>query len=182
MSRSVELLVGVMLLVMGILVLAAEPLSRWLESIGVPTELWRYWPVLILGLAAFFIVPAFFGRLNRRVRAGMIIPGVVLAALGGVLLYTSVGDRWGDWSYLWTLLPLSIGLGLYLAGWIADAPAFKWIGSGVAVGGVLAYLAFATALGGEAFRVVAALGIIGLGFALTVGGLAERLSRKTPAT
>jgi hypothetical protein len=45
---------------------------------------------------------------------------------------------------------------------------------------VVAYLAFATAFGGEAFRVVAALGIIGLGLALTIGGLAERLSRKEP--
>jgi hypothetical protein len=70
---------------------------------------------------------------------------------------------------------------MYAAGWIADAPAFKWIGSGVAAGGVLAYLAFATAIGGEAFRVVAAIGIIGLGMALTMGGLAERLSRKSAA-
>jgi hypothetical protein len=29
--------------------------------------------------------------------------------------------------------------------------------------------------------VVAAIGIIGLGMALTMGGLAERLSRKSPA-
>ena len=49
---------------------------------------------------------------------------------------------------------------MYAAGWIADAPAFKWIGAGVAAGGVLAYLAFATAFGGEAFRLVAAIGII----------------------
>jgi hypothetical protein len=46
---------------------------------------------------------------------------------------------------------------------------------------VIAYLAFATALGGEAFRLVAAVGIIALGVALTMGGLAERLSRKSPA-
>jgi hypothetical protein len=46
---------------------------------------------------------------------------------------------------------------------------------------VLAYLALATAFGGETFRVVAAIGIIGLGMALTMGGLADRLSRKSPA-
>ena len=50
-----------------------------------------------------------------------------------------------------------------------------------AAGGVIAYLAFATAFGGEAFRLVAAVGIIALGMALTVGGLAERLSRKSSA-
>ena len=49
------------------------------------------------------------------------------------------------------------------------------------IGGVVAYLVFATAFGGEAFRVVAAIGILALGVALTVGGLADRLSRKSPA-
>ena len=76
------------------------------------------------------------------------------------------------------LLPFSFGLGMYGAGWIADAPAFKWIGSGIAGGGVVAYLVFAIAFGGEAFRLIAAIGIIALGLALTIGGLAERLSRK----
>jgi hypothetical protein len=70
---------------------------------------------------------------------------------------------------------------MYAAGWIAEAPAFKWIGAGVAGGSVIAYLALATAFGGKAFRLVGALGIIGLGLALTVGGLAERLSRKSTA-
>jgi hypothetical protein len=38
---------------------------------------------------------------------------------------------------------------------------------------------FAIAFGGEAFRLVAAIGTIGLGLALLIGGLADRLSRKS---
>ena len=45
---------------------------------------------------------------------------------------------------------------------------------------VIAYLALATAFGGEAFRLIGALGIIALGLALTMGGLAQRLARKSP--
>jgi hypothetical protein len=41
-------------------------------------------------------------------------------------------------------------------------------------------MALATAFGGEAFRLIGALAIIGLGLALTVGGLAQRLARKSP--
>jgi hypothetical protein len=93
----------------------------------------------------------------------------------------SLTERWPSWTVLWTIFPFSLGLGMYAAGWIADAPAFKWIGAGVATGGLLAYLALATAFGGEAFRLVAAIGIIGLGLALTIGGLADRLSRKSAA-
>ena len=59
----------------------------------------------------------------------MVIPGAVLAGVGAALLYTSLTDRWTAWTYLWSVLPFSLGLGMYAAGWIADAPAFKWIGA-----------------------------------------------------
>jgi hypothetical protein len=180
-SRTIELFAGLVLLVVGVAILGGEWIRSLLDELDVNPEIWAWWPLLLVVLSVFFLAPAVFGRRqHRRLRAGMVIPGAVLGAVGGALLYTSLTDRWGAWSYLWSVLPFSLGLGMYAAGWIADAPAFKWIGSGVAVGGVVAYLAFATAFGGEAFRLVAALGIIALGLALTIGGLAQRLSRKSP--
>ena len=181
MSRTIELLAGLLLLIVGALLLFSEPLVDFVRGLGIGDEVLRWWPVLIVGLSLFFLVPALLGGPNRRLRAGMVIPGALLAGIGGALLYTSLTDRWGAWAYLWSVFPFSFGLGLYAAGWIADAPAFKWIGSGIAAGGVVAYLVFATAFGGEAFRLVAAIGILGLGLALTIGGLADRLSRKSPA-
>jgi hypothetical protein len=179
-SRTIELAAGLVLLVIGVVVLASEPILRWITGTGVGDEVLGWWPVLVIGLSLFFVVPAFFGPQSRRLRAGMIIPGALFAGSGSALLYTSLTDRWPAWSSLWAVLPFSFGLGMYAAGWIADAPAFKWIGAGVAIGGVVAYLVFATAFGGEAFRLIAALGILALGVALTIGGLAERLSRKSP--
>jgi hypothetical protein len=180
-SRTIELLAGLLLLVVGILLLASEPLTDFVRGIEFDDDVLRWWPILIIGLSLFFLVPALIGGPNRRLRAGMVIPGALLAGIGSALLYASLTDRWSAWTYLWTVLPFSLGLGMYAAGWIADAPAFKWIGSGLAIGGVVAYLVFATAFGGEAFRLVAAIGILALGLALTVGGLADRLSRKSPA-
>jgi hypothetical protein len=180
-SRTIELFAGLVLLVIGLLILAGEWIRLWLADLGVSPELWAWWPLVLVVVSLFFILPALFGRQHRRLRAGMAIPGALLAGAGGVLLYMSLTDRWSAWTYLWTVFPFSLGLGMYAAGWIADAPAFKWIGSGVAAGGVVAYLALASSFGGEAFRLVAAVGIIALGLALTVGGLAERLSRKSPA-
>lgn len=181
MSRTIELVAGLLLLIVGVLLLASEPLSRLAQGLGLSDDVLRLWPLLIIGLSLFFLVPALVGGPSRRLRAGMVIPGFLLAGVGVALLYTSLTDRWSAWAYLWSVLPFSFGLGMYAAGWIADAPAFKWIGSGIAIGGVVAYLVFATAFGGEAFRLIAAIGIIALGLALTVGGLAERLSRKSPA-
>jgi hypothetical protein len=181
-SRTIELFAGLVLLGVGILVLASEPLVELVRGLGIDDDVLRWWPVLFIVLSLFFLAPSFVGRQQPRLRAGMAIPGAMLAAVGAALLYTSLTDRWAAWSYLWSVLPFSFGLGMYAAGWIADAPAFKWIGSGIAAGGVVAYLVFATAFGGEAFRLVAAIGIIALGLALTIGGLAERLSRKSTAS
>jgi hypothetical protein len=180
-SRTIELFAGIVLLVVGVVVLASEPLLEFVRGLGIGDEVLAWWPVLIVVLSLFFLVPSLIGRQNRRLRAGMVLPGAMLAGIGGALLYTSLTDRWAAWSSLWTVIPFSFGLGMYAAGWIADAPAFKWIGSGIAAGGVVAYLVFATAFGGEAFRLIAAIGIIGLGVVLVAGGLAERLSRKSPA-
>ncbi|HEX7224619.1 MAG TPA: hypothetical protein VF367_03435 [Candidatus Limnocylindria bacterium] len=180
MSRTIELIAGLLLLVIGLLVLASEPLIGFVRGLGISDDVLRWWPVLLVGLSLFFLVPSLVGRQHRRLRAGMVLPGAMLAGIGSALLYTSLNDRWVAWTYLWTVIPFSFGLGMYAAGWIADAPAFKWIGSGIAGGSVVAYLVFATAFGGEAFRLVGAIGIIALGLALTIGGLAERLSRKSP--
>ena len=179
MSRTIELIAGLLLLAIGVLVLASEPLVDFVRGIGIDDDVLAWWPILLVGLSLFFLVPSLVGRQHRRLRAGMVIPGAILAGVGSALLYTSLTDRWGAWSSLWSVLPFSFGLGMYAAGWIADAPAFKWIGSAIAAGGVVAYLVFAIAFGGEAFRFVAALGILALGLALTIGGLADRLSRKS---
>jgi hypothetical protein len=180
-SRTIERIAGLLLLLVGALVLASEPLFGLVSGLGISDDLLRWWPLLIIGLSLFFLVPGMVGGPSRRLRAGMMIPGALLAGVGGALLYTSLADRWSAWAYLWSVLPFSFGIGMYAAGWIADAPAFKWIGSGIAAGGLVAYVVFATAFGGEAFRLIAAIGIIALGLALTIGGLADRLSRKSPA-
>jgi hypothetical protein len=180
-SRTIELIAGVLLLLVGLVVLASEPILDVIDGLAAGEDLLRWWPVAVIGLSLFFLVPGVLGGPNRRLRAGMVIPGVLLAAIGGALLYTSLTDRWASWAYLWSVIPFAFGLGMYAAGWIADAPAFKWIGSAIAGGGVLAYVVFATAFGGEAFRIFAAIGILALGMALTIGGLADRLSRKSAA-
>jgi hypothetical protein len=181
MSRRIELAAGLMLLVLGILVLASGGIGDWLGGISVEGRWLAYWPALLIVLSLFFIGPALLGGPNRRLRAGMAIPGAVLMAMGAALLYSSLNDRWSAWTSLWTAFPFSFGLGMYAAGWLAAAPAFKWIGSGLAAGSVVAYLALAPAFGGETFRLFGAFGIIALGLALTVGGLADRLNRKSPA-
>ena len=170
---------GLMLLAIGLVVLSSTWIGDWFAEHGFDADLLAWWPIFLVVGSLFFLIPILFSRLSRRLRAGMVIPGVMLMLVGGTLLYTSLTDRWAEWATLWTVVPFSLGLGLYAAGWLADAPAFKWIGAALAAAAVIAYLALATAFGGEAFRLIGALGIIGLGLALTAGGLAQRLARKS---
>lgn len=180
MSRAFELSAGLLLILIAALLLAGEVILRFFRGTGIDDGLLRWWPAILVALSLFFLLPGLFGRsYHRRVRAGMVIPGFLLAGIGSALLYSSLASNWSAWSYLWSVIPFSLGLGVYAAGWIADAPAFKWIGSGMAAGGVVAYLVLALAFGGEAFRLVAAVGIGALGLALTIGGLGARLSRKS---
>jgi hypothetical protein len=181
MSRTIERAAGLLLLAVGVLLLFSGQIADFIGDLGISRGIWAWWPILIVALSLFFVIPALFTHRSRRLRAGMVIPGVMLAGVGGALLYTSLSERWSAWAFLWSVIPFSFGIGMYFAGWIADAPAFKWIGFGIALGGAVAYVVFATTFGGETFRLVGAVAIIGLGLALTVGGLAERLSRKSPA-
>ncbi|MDQ6682552.1 MAG: hypothetical protein M3Y88_04685, partial [Chloroflexota bacterium] len=77
MSRRVELWVGLMLFGIGILVLASEPIARWIGGLGISNRLLAWWPALLIALSLFFLVPALFGRQHRRLRAGMVIPGTI---------------------------------------------------------------------------------------------------------
>jgi hypothetical protein len=106
-------------MITGLIVLAAEPLGDFVRGLGISEDVLAWWPILLIGLSLFFLVPALVGRQHRRLRAGMVIPGAILAGVGGALLYTSLTDRWSSWSYLWSVLPFSFGLGMYAAGWIA---------------------------------------------------------------
>jgi len=181
MSRTIEAVMGIMLVLVGLAVLFSTWIGDWFGTHEFDSEIWAWWPILLVGLSLFFLIPAALGNQDRRIRAGMVIPGALLAVVGMALLYTSLTGHWEQWKYLWTTIPFGAGLGMYAAGWIADAPAFKWIGAGAAAGGVIAYLALATAFGGEAFRLIGGVGILILGLALMIGGLARRLSRKSPA-
>jgi hypothetical protein len=160
--------------------LAADWIATWIRGMPVEGRYLAYWPLILIVLSLFFLGPVLVGRQHARLRAGMAIPGTFLAIVGGTLLYTSLSGRWDAWSYLWPAVPFSLGLGMYVAGWVANAPAFKWIGAGLGAGALVAYVVFATTFGGEAFRLIGGIAVLALGAALTVGGLAQRLSRRSP--
>ena len=58
MSRTLELIAGLMLLAIAALILASDLISDIVARIAVPETLIEYWPMLLIGLSLFFVVPA----------------------------------------------------------------------------------------------------------------------------
>ena len=93
-SRTIELFAGLILLGIGVVILLGEWIRTWFAELGVDADLWAWWPLLLVLLSLFFLAPALFGRQHRRLRAGMVLPGAVLAGVGAAMTWTSVSDRW----------------------------------------------------------------------------------------
>lgn len=68
------------------------------------------WPMIILGIGILFLFASIVSG-----NGDLAIPGMINAGIGGILLYQNAANNWMSWSYLWTLIPAFIGLGILLA-------------------------------------------------------------------
>ena len=70
-----------------------------------------YWPVFIIGIGGIFLLGALLSR-----NGGLAIPGCVIGGIGGILYYQATSGDWESWSYIWTLIPGFVGVGILIAG------------------------------------------------------------------
>lgn len=75
------------------------------------------WPFVVIGIGGMFFVGMLVG--GKSV-AGLAIPGSVIGVVGLTLLYQNLTGHWNSWSYGWTLILMSVGLGLLIAGYWGD--------------------------------------------------------------
>ena len=101
-------LLGVILIGLGIFLLILNFIPRYLMH--------HSWWFIFFILAAGFFLPALIWPKARPGLAALFIPGSIMAVLGLIFMYNTTTDNWESWEYLWTLLPASAGLGLFLAG------------------------------------------------------------------
>jgi hypothetical protein len=106
------LVVGLVLICMGALTL--------FERLFSGAKFWGYlWPLIIIGFGALFFVVMF---LTERSFAWLAIPGSIITTNGIMLFLQNLTGRWETWSYSWTVILMSVGLGIYIMGaWQGDA-------------------------------------------------------------
>jgi hypothetical protein len=106
-NKNQRLVGGVLLILFGIGLF----IIRLLPIADYWSEYFTGWPMILVGLAVAFLV---LGLLTGA--ADMAVPACVVAGLGGIFLYQNNTQDWGSWSYIWSLIPGFVGLGIILSG------------------------------------------------------------------
>jgi hypothetical protein len=77
-------------------------------------QFWNYlWPVILIAVGALFFVGMFAGGKSM---AGLAIPGSIVGVIGLMMLLQSLSGHWESWAYGWTVILISVGLGIFIMG------------------------------------------------------------------
>jgi len=111
MQKKASLLIGVTLIALGILALAANLLVR---AAGTGALLgFRAWPILVVGAGILFCLPPFLFP-SQRGLSGLFVPGIPTLITGVILFIASISGNWSIWATLWPLEVLSVAVALAL--------------------------------------------------------------------
>ncbi|MGB7875017.1 MAG: hypothetical protein WBL25_11590 [Anaerolineales bacterium] len=72
-----------------------------------------FWPFFVIGVGLLFFVGMLAG--GRSV-SGLAIPGSIVTTIGLMLFYQNLSGHWESWSYGWTVILMSVGLGIFIMG------------------------------------------------------------------
>ena len=103
--------VGVMLILVGGWFLAVQimpDLNDWFWSIF-------EWPLVIIGVGIFLLI---FGLLAGT--PGLAVPASIIIGIGAILAYQNATSDWVSWSYIWTLIPGFVGVGVMLSSLLGE--------------------------------------------------------------
>lgn len=103
MNRKASIVSGIFLVLLGLLFLVREIAPQYFEF-------WE-WPFIIIGLGFVFLLWAILSGTG-----GLAVPGSILAGIGGILYYQNMSGDWESWSYIWSLIPGFVGIGIIISG------------------------------------------------------------------
>jgi len=109
-NRS-TLILGVLLILLGAWLVVSNQvpsIRTWLSDNFA-------WPMWTIGAGLLIFV---IGLLTGV--PGMSVPAAIVAGIGGILYYQNATDNFASWSYMWTLIPGFVGVGLILTGLLGE--------------------------------------------------------------
>jgi hypothetical protein len=107
-ERRSDLVIGVILLLIGAWFLAAQ--FNLVPSLNQLINIQYEWPMIIVGVGVLLFI---LGLLSRN--PGLSVPACIVGGIGGILYWTNSTGNWVAWSYLWSLIPGFVGVGIILS-------------------------------------------------------------------
>lgn len=140
MERRSTLIIGLLLVLLGVwflLVQFVPSIREWAGDIF-------SWPLIIIGVGIFLLL---MGLLTGT--PDMAVPACIVGGIGGILAYQNASGDWESWSYLWTLIPGFIAVGVILTGLLrGDLKKPVREGFQLLVVSAILFLVFASFMGG----------------------------------
>ena len=101
-----SLIGGSLLILFGVLAMLGKIFQSY--------DFWgTFWPFFVIGIGLLFFVGMFAG--GRSV-SGLAVPGTIISTIGLMLFYQNITSHWESWSYGWTVILMSVGLGIFIMG------------------------------------------------------------------
>jgi len=167
---------GAILIVFGVLALLGQ-LFRHFDFWG------TFWPFIIVSFGLMFFVGMFLGGKST---AGLAIPGAIISVIGLQMFLQNLTGYWETWSYGWTVILFSVGLGIFIMGAYNGSAQTRASGVNVMKIGAILFVIFGAffellfAAGGlRQLFFPAALILLGLYLILTRAGVLPRRSKET---
>ncbi len=113
MSRQnrTQLVLGILLVAVGIFYFVAQQVPS-LQA------LWHtqfVWPFYVIGAGLLILI---IGLLTGA--PSMAIPASIVAGIGGILYYQNASQDWESWSFLWTLIPGFVAVGILITALLGE--------------------------------------------------------------
>jgi hypothetical protein len=123
---------GGLLIIFGVLALIGKLFQNF--------NFWEtFWPFFIIGFGLLFFVGMFAG--GRSV-SGLAVPGTIITTIGLMLFYQNITDHWESWAYGWTVILMSVGLGIFIMGIWGQNTSQRTSGLGVLRIGLIMFIIF----------------------------------------
>jgi hypothetical protein len=99
----------------------------------------NFWPLIIVGVGFMFYVGMFAG--GKSV-SGLAIPATIISVIGLILFYQNLSGHWESWAYAWSVIIISVGLGIYIMGVYGGDEGQRKSGAGLMKIGLILFVLF----------------------------------------
>lgn len=98
---------GTLLILLGLFFLVLQMMPEQMAWLRLEVS----WPLIVVGVGLFLLI---FGLLVGA--PGMAVPACVVGGIGALLYWQNATGNWDSWSYVWSLIPGFVGIGVILNG------------------------------------------------------------------